>query len=83
MRILLCSTKTGLYFQSPDGWTAEPMLANDFRSSLKAALFAQEQRLKNVEVLVDFDDPEYNVHLPVQARLSYHATKSREEQSAV
>ena len=69
MRVLLCDSKTGLFFQSLDQWTGEPDSAENFRSSYKAALFAQEHGLENAEVLLDFNDPEYNVRLPVGARL--------------
>ncbi|HYG35925.1 MAG TPA: hypothetical protein VEC99_14130 [Clostridia bacterium] len=68
MRVLLLNTKSGLYYQSPDTWTAEADSATDFGSSLKAAVFAQEQSLENIEVCLDFGDSDWNVHLPVQAR---------------
>lgn len=66
MRVLLWNTKTGLYLQSPENWTAEPESAQNFGSSLKAALFAQAHNLADLEVYLDFGDFEYNVHLPVQ-----------------
>ena len=69
MRVLLCDSKTGLFYQPPDRWTREPELAENFRSSYKAALFAQEHGLESAEVLLDFNDPEYNVRLPVGLRL--------------
>ncbi len=69
MRVLLCNLRTGLYFQSSDSWTTEPESAQDFGSSLKAALFALENNLNGAEVYLDFGDNEYNVHLPVQGRL--------------
>lgn len=69
MRVLLCNLKTGLYFQSSGAWTADADSAQDFGSSLKAALFALENKLEGAEVYLDFGDHEYNVHLPVQRRL--------------
>lgn len=66
MRILLCNPSNGLFFRNPDQWTSEPELAEDFRSSPKAILFARERAFKEVEVFWDFDDPEYNVRLPVR-----------------
>ena len=65
MRILLCNPVTGTFFRSPDQWIAEPELADDFQSSPRAILFARERSLQGVEVFWDFDDPEYNVRLPV------------------
>ena len=69
MRVLLWNSKTGLYFQLIDAWTTEADSAHDFGSSLKAALFAQENQLPGAEVYLDFGDHEYNVHLPVQGTL--------------
>ncbi len=65
MRILLCNSQTGLFFKSPDQWISQPELAEDFQSSPNAILFARQQGLASVEVFWDFDDPEYNVRLPV------------------
>jgi hypothetical protein len=69
VRVLLCDAKTGLFYRPPDQWTQEPELAENFRTSYKAALFAQEHGLGSAEVLLDFSDPEYNVRLPIGARL--------------
>jgi hypothetical protein len=65
MRILLCNHKTGLYYQTVDSWTPDPASAQDFGSSLKAALFAQENGIGEARVYLDFGDREYNVTLPV------------------
>ncbi len=65
MRILLCHRQTGLFYQDPKQWTSEPEKAVDFRTSPKAIIFAREQALEDVEVFWDFDDPEYNVRLPI------------------
>ncbi len=67
MRILLCDSKSGLFLQGPGQWTSEPELAQDFQSGPKAILFARERGLSSVEVFWDFDDPEYNVRLPIAA----------------
>jgi hypothetical protein len=75
MRILLYHTPTGMFFQSPDQWTSNPESADDFKNSPKAILFARERGLTEVEVLWDFDDPEYNVRLPVN---SHTQTEIRE-----
>ncbi len=82
MRVLLCDNKTGLYFQTPGRWTNEAALARNFESSLKAAVYAQESGLENVEVFMDFDDPEYNVHLPVRTYLGRTSGEPQTEPSA-
>ena len=69
MRVLLCDTKTGMFYRAPKEWTSQPEQAQDFGNSLKAFYFAHEHSLSDVEVHLDFGDPEYNVSLPVQARL--------------
>jgi hypothetical protein len=71
MRILLLNTQTGLYFESLNSWTNNPQTAKDFQNSRQAAVFAQELCQDNLEIFLDFDDDEYNVSLPVQARLQY------------
>ncbi len=68
MRVLLCDAKTRLFLQAVGQWTSEAQSACTFESSLKAALFAQEHGLQNVEVYLDFEDSDYNIWLPVQAR---------------
>jgi hypothetical protein len=82
MRVLLCDHKTGLYYQSPDHWTNEAAQAKDFRSSAKAVVYAQECGLAEVEVFVDFDDPEYNVRLPIRHYLTQPSRKLEPEPSA-
>ena len=64
MKILLCDRITGMFFQADEQWTSDAGRAKDFHTSPKAILFATEHGLNGVEVYWDFDDPEYNVHLP-------------------
>lgn len=71
MRILLLNPETGLYFESLNSWTANPQTAQDFRNSRQAAMFAQELSQNHLEIFLDFGDEEYNVALPVEARLQY------------
>lgn len=54
-----------MYFKAPGQWTEEASQACNFRSGPNAILFARENQVSNAEVLWDFDDPEYNVRLPV------------------
>ena len=71
MRVLLLNTKTGLYFESSNSWTANAQAARDFQDSRQAAVYAQELQHEDVEIFLDFGDDEYNVSLPVEARLQY------------
>ena len=71
MRILLLNSKTGLYFEALNSWTANPQTARAFENSREAAVFAQEVCPDNLEIFLEFGDEEYNVSLPVEARLQY------------
>lgn len=65
MRVFLLDSKTGAYFQSPDGWTTDPALARDFISSHRAEVYAEEHGLNELDIYLDFGNEEYNVRLPV------------------
>jgi len=54
-----------MFFQSPAQWTSDAGHAHDFGTSPKAILYAIENGLNEVEVYWDFEDPEFNVRLPV------------------
>ena len=71
MRVLLLNTKTGLYFDSSNSWTANAQAAKDFQDSRQAAVYAQEIHQDDVQIFLDFGDDEYNVSLPVEDRLEY------------
>ena len=58
MRTLLRHTETGLYFQGPDKWTANPDSAYDFRFIERARDFVRLWEIKQVEVAFVFEDPQ-------------------------
>jgi hypothetical protein len=68
MRSLLRSTVTGLYFESEEQWVADISQAHDFGSSARAIQFAVENRFKDVEVVLAYDDPHYNIAIPLTIR---------------
>ncbi len=70
MRVLLWNTKTRLYYQDQDCWTADTESAREFGASVRAALFAQENSLQDVEVYLDFGNEDWNVYLPIGTRSS-------------
>jgi len=52
MRALICDSRTGRFY-SPDGrWTRRREDACDFRSARVAAGFAEEHRLRGVELVL-------------------------------
>ena len=65
MKVLLRSIPSGLYFQSLGQWTGQPQEANDFGTSAQAINYVAEERLKNLELILFFDDPRYNIRMPL------------------
>lgn len=66
MRVLLRS-ETGLFFKSVEEWTASAANAAEFKSSLVAMEFARENGFVGAEVVLSFDNPAYDISLPVRA----------------
>lgn len=56
MRTLLRHTETGLFFQGPEKWTANPDIAYDFGLVDRARQFVRVWELENVEVAFAFED---------------------------
>jgi hypothetical protein len=65
MRVLLRHAQTGLYFLDPKQWTDQPEAAWDFKTSVNALQLVTEMKIEGVEILLWFDDPRYNLTLPV------------------
>jgi len=51
--------------QDEDRWTTNPERARAFRHSAEAMDYARKQRLKEVEVLLAFETPRFEVGLPL------------------
>ncbi len=66
MKALLRHTITKQYLRNEDEWTAERSVARNFVTGPQAILFALEKRLANVEVVLAFDNPQYDISLPVR-----------------
>jgi hypothetical protein len=65
MKVLLRNTLTGNYYQGPLQWTAHPGQALDLKQMSNATQLAVASHLKNVEILLCYDQPDYNIVLPV------------------
>ena len=63
MRIVLQDRKSLLYFKSADDWTANVAEAYDFRQLMVAMDFVRTARISNLDVLLSFANPEYDVRL--------------------
>lgn len=68
MRTLLRNARTGAYFQGLADWTPNPREAFDFKMPERAIRFVRDAKLKKVEVVFAFDDPRYNIPIPVDER---------------
>jgi hypothetical protein len=55
--------KSELLFREPDQWTSDYAKAQNFRHSAEAMDYAREHGLREVEILLAFDDPQFNVPL--------------------
>jgi len=61
MRILLRQRATGLYWQPSGVWGPARDSARSFANSFAAYRWAREQRLLGIEVLMAFNDQEYDL----------------------
>jgi|OpeIllAssembly_1097287.scaffolds.fasta_scaffold982462_2 hypothetical protein len=67
MRVLIYDVQADRYFQSAENWTSDPALATDFKGTVKAVTAAFLCRLKNVDVILDFEEAQLKMHLPLPA----------------
>jgi len=81
MRTLLRNTKTGFYFQGVDDWTNSPDDAFDFRLTERVIRFVCDARLNptELELVLAFDDPNFNITLPIDERFGAHASVPRKD----
>jgi hypothetical protein len=71
MRTLLRNARTGAYFQGLADWTHNPREAFDFKMPERAIRFVRDACLDKVEVVFAFDDPRYNIPVPVDERFGF------------
>jgi len=65
MRVVLRHTKTGLFLTANQSWTASLEAALCFRHSADAMDAARKFNLREVEVVLDFEEPPHRVSLPL------------------
>jgi hypothetical protein len=65
MRALIRDVKTGMFYGLDGQWTDEREDARDFENSFKAMAFAGEKQLREVEVVMTFGSPEFDVTISV------------------
>ena len=65
MKVFIRHTKTGWYYQEPSQWTPDPGKGCDLGQVAKAVERIFELHLENVEILLSYDEPRYDLILPV------------------
>ena len=65
MKVFLRNTQTGWYYQGPAKWTPEQEAAEDLAQVAHAVERIFKAHLENVEILLSYDDPRYDLVLPV------------------
>lgn len=65
MRILLQQKETGLYFESLGVWSQSSKSAMNFLSSTAAIEFCLAHGLRDVHLVLKFDDHKFDIVLPL------------------
>lgn len=65
MRILVQQKTSGLYFKDIEAWIRDTGEAMDFVDSTAAIDFCVMNKLKEVQLVLKFDEQQYDIVLPV------------------
>jgi hypothetical protein len=65
MKTLLRCRRTRCYLQGEEQWTLDRALARDFGSGPQAIQFVMSRKMDGVELVLAFDDPQYDIILPL------------------
>lgn len=65
MKVFIRDTKNGWYYQAPSQWTPDQGLACDLKQVARAVEQIFEAHLEHVEILLSYDEPRYDLILPV------------------
>ena len=65
MKVLLRNTQTNQLYRGPDEWTPDEQEALDLKQTSRAVELIFDAGLDKVEVLLCYEDPQYNIVLPV------------------
>ena len=65
MKVFIRNTKTGWYYQEPPNWTPDQRAASDLGQVARAVERIFAAQLENVEILLSYDEPRYDLVLPV------------------
>ncbi len=65
MKVFLRNTETGWFYQGPSEWTPDQKAALNLEQVARAVSQIFEAHLENIEILLSYDDPRYDLVLPV------------------
>ncbi len=77
MRVLLQQRDTGLYFKDIDCWAPNSADAMDFHSSTAAIDFCVTNKLSKVQLVLKFEEQQYDIVLPVRPSQDYEGDSLR------
>ena len=66
MKVFLRNTLNGSYYQGPSKWTPSQLEALNLDQAAWALEMVFREHLEDVEILLCYDNPEYDVLLPVE-----------------
>ena len=81
MKVFLRNTQNGWYYQEPSKWTPAQEEALDLAQVARAVERIFEAHLENVEILLCYDDPRYDLILPVPPSPSRDESSARRQSS--
>jgi hypothetical protein len=70
MKVFLRHTQTGWFYQGPSQWTPDQKTAMNLEQVARAVSHIFEMHVENVEILLSYDDPRYDLVLPVPPKPS-------------
>jgi hypothetical protein len=84
MKTLIRNASTACYFHGVDIWGEERQLAFDFKLIERAIRFVRDAHLKldDLELVIAFDDPRFDINMPIDARFGSLMTKERHRETA-
>jgi hypothetical protein len=65
MKILLQNVHSKLYYCPRDIWSANPVAAFNFRQSIQALDFVRKQNLRDVQLVIKFEDAQWDEIVPL------------------
>ena len=68
MRVLLRNARIGLYYAGRKHWVGNPDAAADLRTIERAAELSGDENFEQMEVVVDYQDPECQLVLPLRTK---------------